>query len=132
MIDAREYNRRVKREAIEVVINAASTLPPPDTVLLREPRYVLVYFLQGKKTQLIKIGYATDLLARFDRIQSHSPDELRLLWCYRAEAFHEDHLHRRFRRWRQHGEWFTLAGDLRDYVTARTPKHFYPGTGAAP
>ena len=70
-------------------------------------KHLFIYFIQGEKTHLIKIGQTrNDPYKRLDALQSYSPDKLRLLKVIYAEADYEHQLHKRFASNRVHGEWF--------------------------
>ena len=62
------------------------------------------YFIQGEKTQLIKIGKAVDTHRRCSDLQTGSPDKLMVLLAIRGDF--EKRLHRKFSAERSHGEWF--------------------------
>lgn len=128
-MSAREYNRRIKQVTDEVnASNLARVLAEAPTLALNGNNCsAIIYFVKGARTGLIKIGYATDFPARLKRLQSHSPDRLHLLWCYRSYASHERDLHNQFAEWRAHGEWFRPSPPLLAYIKAREPRHFLDG-----
>jgi T5orf172 domain len=85
----------------------------------KKRRYV--YFVQGEKTGLLKIGCSSDVQRRLRDMQGGSPDVLRVIkvfgpicQAYRIEqAFHDA-----FTEHRKHGEWFTPDKALLAYVNA--------------
>ena len=80
-------------------IPTASTIPEPSWV----------YFVRAKTVGLIKIGIANLPRRRLNALQVGSPDKLEIIGLIRARdhADLERHLHSRFSRHRQHGEWFS-------------------------
>jgi predicted GIY-YIG superfamily endonuclease len=76
-----------------------------------------VYFLQGKKTNLIKVGITRDLKQRIKQIRFMSPDKLKLIQSIKyvnavrgneiTAKDAEYRLHRIWKKYRKHGEWFT-------------------------
>jgi len=80
----------------------------------------LVYFVQARTLRLIKIGVAVTFAARLKALQTGSPDKLDVLGVISCEdpAGLEKELHRRFRRHREHGEWFRPGADLVAHIQA--------------
>ena len=56
----------------------------------------------------MEIGFSSDPSARVKQLQTANEQPLRLLWCMqRQDAVKlEKHLHRRFKKYQKHGEWF--------------------------
>jgi hypothetical protein len=65
-----------------------------------------VYFLEGKRTKLIKIGVANNVARRMRDIQNMSPDKLLLITDISGNANDEAELHRILSKFRVWGEWF--------------------------
>lgn len=82
----------------------------------------VVYFVRAVTMRNIKIGVATDMRKRLTALQCGSPDTLELLGTYEcADALAEEgRLHRQFKTWRMHGEWFHPGGDLLAFIKERT------------
>ena len=72
------------------------------------------YFVQGALTGLVKIGKTQTMGRRFLAIQSVSPDIVCLLKVVSEDR--EAEYHKRFAHLRQHGEWFTPAPELLDFI----------------
>lgn len=74
----------------------------------------MVYFIQGRITKNIKIGHTKrdDLSGRLQELQSASPDQLNLLLVIEGDKRFEWSLHRRFAKYRLHGEWFSPSSEL--------------------
>jgi hypothetical protein len=75
----------------------------------------LTYFMQGRLTGLIKIGrskYTAEF--RRDCLQVGSPDILVILKTVLGEK--EPEYHKKFAHLRQHGEWFTPAPELLEFI----------------
>jgi hypothetical protein len=77
---------------------------------------VVTYFVQAEQVELIKIGRATSVQKRIDSLRCGSPVRLHLLGILKGDR--EAEMHQRFRRWRQHGEWFKPAQELLDFIDA--------------
>lgn len=81
-----------------------------------------IYFVQGFELKLIKIGVTNDTRRRMVSMQTFSPDRLVVLGvqiCLRGGAL-EKTLHRKFDRYRQHGEWFMPAPELLAHIAENT------------
>lgn len=81
-----------------------------------DARYV--YFVRAKRCQVVKIGIANDVRARFAALQTNSPDALKLLGVIRSAeaAALESSLHARFGHRRTHGEWFQVHDELTAFI----------------
>ena len=79
----------------------------------------MLYFFQGVKTRLIKIGVTTRSTAdeRLKACQLGSPDKLILLGC-RIELSYIDEtkLHNKYKHLNTHGEWFEETQELLDEI----------------
>ena len=62
------------------------------------------YLIQGEKTRLVKIGRSHNIIRRFKALSHSSPDLLTLVGAISGD--YERSLHRRFAKYRSHGEWF--------------------------
>lgn len=71
-----------------------------------------VYFIQPRDGGPIKIGWATNVEARFAAIQACSPVLLRCLGYHGGTPTDERAYHRRLKHLRLHGEWFQPAAEL--------------------
>ncbi len=76
------------------------------------PRVSGVYFVRGKATRLVKIGFSTDVGARIDALRAQSPDDLELLGVLQGTLQTERALHARFWELTHHGEWFRESPEL--------------------
>jgi hypothetical protein len=81
----------------------------------------MVYFIQGNKTRLVKIGQTTNLTKRLRALQAHSPDQLYVLATIPDEKADAPY-HLRFREsWAGHGEWFNPSPELMAFIKTLTP-----------
>lgn len=71
----------------------------------------LVYVLGSTETRRVKIGHSTNVPMRAVVIQRMSPVPLVVLETFEGGLELENALHKRFRPFRTHGEWFDF-GDL--------------------
>lgn len=82
-----------------------------------------VYLIGGPEIPLVKIGRSTDVMGRLAAIQRMSPVKLTVLWQTEGGADLETSLHRWFRGWRSHGEWFEFPnGDAPERVKSAIPE----------
>ena len=76
-----------------------------------------VYFIGAESTNLIKIGTTNgNAEYRLNQIKTMSPVPLRVIGSIPGDREVEKELHKRFARYRHHGEWFVLEGELQEYV----------------
>nr|WP_320166648.1 GIY-YIG nuclease family protein [uncultured Methylophaga sp.] len=77
----------------------------------------LIYLIQGEKTGLIKIGKTNiSIENRLNRIQALSPDKLNFIGGTFEPTYLEDRLHRRFEKFREHGEWFKPNTQIIEFI----------------
>jgi len=78
----------------------------------------MIYFIQGKDSKRIKIGYTkNDPEKRLASMQTGSPDTLALLFTIEGSLRDEAKLHWYFDDLRAHGEWFECKGDLATFIS---------------
>lgn len=87
------------------------------------PGSTLVYFIQGEKTGLIKIGQTTkncpcERLVK--GLQPWSPDTLHVLGVIHAVS--DGKFHSQFHKDWHHGEWFNPSSELLDFIEHCTEK----------
>lgn len=70
-----------------------------------------VYFV-GAPNGLVKIGFASDIDARFAKLVCASPVPLDILAITPGSRVKEREYHHRFKQWRRHGEWFEMSPDI--------------------
>lgn len=68
-----------------------------------------VYVMQQVQSRPVKIGYSTNVANRHKNLQASNPNHLNLLWHTPGGRDLEDALHRRFHKYRVHGEWFDFG-----------------------
>lgn len=85
-----------------------------------------VYFIQGKTTKNIKIGYTSkDVRSRMSELQTASSEPLVCLKLLAGTQQDESRLHQQFKdSWAGSGEWFTPTPDLVEYIS-NLPKSDY-------
>lgn len=84
--------------------------------------YGFVYFVQGKKTGLVKIGYSVRYpSSRIDELRSASPDKLILLGTAPGSRTAEAHLHNMFADDHSHAEWFKPSDRLLSLAASLPP-----------
>ena len=72
----------------------------------------MIYFVQGTRSGLIKIGYSLAIKGRLQTLQIGSPERLELLAVLDGTTEDERDLHQRFAAHRSHGEWFHPRPEL--------------------
>lgn len=99
------FRKRVQRSALHSI---------PEAVVPMLVRPGIVYILQAAGTPRIKIGRTTMAPIRLETLQTASPYPLLTLRTIPATdgVYLETLLHRRYDRYRRHGEWFELPHAL--------------------
>lgn len=75
-----------------------------------------VYFIQCPVNGFIKIGYTTNVKHRFKNLKAGSPVELEMIGYIYGSKKVEESLHKRFKRYRKHGEWFEPSKPLMSFL----------------
>ena len=67
-----------------------------------------LYFIQARKTGMIKIGRSKHPKKRLKQLQTGASHELRLIASFEGLGWREPQLHEDLKKWRirQNGEWF--------------------------
>jgi hypothetical protein len=86
-----------------------------DEISSRDP---LVYFI-SVESDLIKIGYTTNLSARLRSLRTAHPNELRIVLAIPGSRDDERELHRRFAEFRVGREWFRRSKPIDDYIASQ-------------
>ena len=76
----------------------------------------MIYFIQGRRTKLIKIGFAQNAKERLSRLQTGSPDILELIAVRVGDKYEENELHYMFKAHKSHGEWFKPCEEIFTYI----------------
>jgi len=79
---------------------------------------MIVYFIQGKSDNLVKIGICNNLKRRMIGLQTGNPHPLRVLRQLDVmdhERLERD-LHDRFKDFSVQGEWFNLSSGCRRWI----------------
>lgn len=71
-----------------------------------------VYFIQQGEDGPVKIGYGEDPKIRLGQLQIGNPEPLRIIRVLDAGQEAEAFLHRKFKRQRLRGEWFSYHPDM--------------------
>lgn len=64
----------------------------------------------------VKIGFSTDPILRFNKVQSDNAEPCRLLGVIAGDLDLEAELHSRFSEYHIRGEWFHLKGAVAEFV----------------
>jgi hypothetical protein len=77
-----------------------------------------VYFVQGCRSGLVKIGRATNFRGRLSAIRSQSSEPIRVLGIIETDlpAAEERQLHARFAAERARGEWFRPTPAMLNFI----------------
>jgi hypothetical protein len=81
----------------------------------------MIYYVHAPELGMVKIGFATDVSQRFSKIQSDSPTRLVILAAEDGDLVVEAERHARFASLRRRGEWFSLEGELAEFVASLSP-----------
>jgi hypothetical protein len=77
----------------------------------------MVYFIKCLcSVGYIKIGFTTDVQARFSQLQTPMPYQLKLIRLIAGDQAAEKALHERFDDFRYRGEWFRPGQPILDYI----------------
>lgn len=79
-----------------------------------------IYFVRAGRAGHIKIGSASDVVARIKMLQTGCPDELQLLGAMAGNAAMERRLHEQFAHLRVRGEWFEATDELLRFIQEMT------------
>lgn len=81
------------------------------------PETEYVYFIGAVDTGLVKIGYTKgDVEFRLAMLQIGSPIHLYLIGALEGGKETETKLHKRFKSFHSHGEWYRIEGELKTYL----------------
>ena len=87
-------------------------------------RSKFVYFLLAPKSGMVKIGRTANATGRIEGLQIGCPEKLKLLLLLEEHPpFEERRLHRRFNKYRSHGEWFRYTGKVVKFVREQRRTH---------
>lgn len=76
-----------------------------------------VYFIQSEIGGPIKIGVSGNPQERMDSLQMYYPFKLLVIATIKEGGYKkESELHKRFAKYRLHGEWFDPVPELLDYI----------------
>jgi hypothetical protein len=82
----------------------------------------MVYFISAKALGLIKIGYAkSSVEKRLRELQALSPTRLTLVGQIPGDRRREAELHKAYRKYRSHGEWFFASNELNYGIEILSP-----------
>lgn len=80
------------------------------------PRQGYIYAAVSISSGTVKIGYTTGFVKRASQIQHHSPSPIFFVILQEGTEEDERRLHNKFSEWRDHGEWFSLAAEVGDFI----------------
>lgn len=80
-----------------------------------------VYYIHAPAVGCVKIGFSTNVRARFGKIQADSPVDLVLLATEDGGVEIESLRHRQFARHHVRGEWYRYADDLIAHIKSFAP-----------
>jgi hypothetical protein len=75
-----------------------------------------IYFIEAVGFSRIKIGYSTNVDTRRLSLAAQSPAELRIVHTFPGKLQDESRLHRIFRKFRVHGEWFSYGPEIAGFI----------------
>ena len=83
----------------------------------------MIYFVQGQKTKLVKIGYSANknsFKARLSQLQCQNADRLIVLRTMAGGRLTESALHLKHKKSRMQGEWFKYSASIKRDVVAKS------------
>lgn len=106
-----KYRSAIRQQALTILYQKMRS----DTIDTLEENSV-IYFIQGKRTKLIKIGFSSNFWSRFESLRIGSPDILELLGVINAPYYFEQELHNFFELYHSHGEWYEPVSWLKKWI----------------
>lgn len=82
----------------------------------------VVYFIRNGVRDRVKIGFSEGHEGRLRSLQGASADKLTLLGVVSGTRKTEMRMHKRFKEYRERGEWFRVEGTLAKFLRATFPK----------
>ena len=77
---------------------------------------VVVYFIKAKGSNLVKIGKSINFEKRLRSLQTMSPLPLCKLAVLNGYTERERDLHKKFSKYREHGEWFIYSAEIKRFL----------------
>lgn len=93
------------------------TVSPCGFVKAKRSEGFIYYF---KSRNMVKIGFAVDVALRLRTIQGMSPVPVLCLGFHSGSLKDEGAIHRKFAKYRKHGEWFEYGDDIKKFVKEKT------------
>jgi hypothetical protein len=75
-----------------------------------------IYFIGLENSDLVKIGFATNLANRLETLQTGNPEKMHFEESFLSYREAEKLLHRRFKADHVRGEWFRLSNDIEELI----------------
>lgn len=83
-----------------------------------------IYLVGCDESFAVKIGWSRAPKSRMKTLQCGSPVELKMLFYVKAFQQNEQHVHRLFKKYKSHGEWFICNREIYEFFKN------YPGVVA--
>lgn len=77
-----------------------------------------IYVFGNFKKEICKIGYSTNPLKRLNSIQTGCPFKLEIILILRGDRKIEKNLHKKYKKYKTNGEWFSFSGELRNSINS--------------
>ncbi len=103
---------RVSSAQVSEWVAAHTVMPVAPGAIGGAPPVAGVYFVRCAITGLVKIGVSNNIARRVKGLRSHSPVPLELVGWTHGDIGTERALHKRFAKYRAHGEWFRPHRDV--------------------
>lgn len=116
----REVRREAAREAKQQNIPNKIVLDDDNPAEFEQPPSGHVYF--WKSGSLVKIGFSTNMLNRITNLRVANPTGATLMAAIPGYIDTEKYFHKMFEKYRDHGEWFRIEGDLALFMK-KMPSH---------
>ena len=76
----------------------------------------MIYFIQGERTRLIKIGYTTNVKKRIKGLITQNSEKLIFLKAVSGDLKTEQLIHQKFKSFNCHNEWFYPMFTLVNFI----------------
>ena len=79
-----------------------------------------VYFIASHELKMVKIGYTKNVCSRFRYIEAASPVKLFVPLVLSGDKNFERMLHKEFKQYRSHREWYFMRDDVARFIKDKT------------
>ena len=82
----------------------------------------MIYFIQGKESGNIKIGYSIQPDKRINNLQTAHYEKLEVIGLLHGSMEDESNIHKMFKEYHLRGEWYSPGGKLLEFIRNNSHK----------